>query len=97
MNQWRRPKSIQSRPTLHFSPYRPILAERPQRSILRREVAIPIDARTVLMHADNGRVDHLHCVVTSIGESVHDFGPDARSPTPNKTVIAGRVRAEVVW
>src|SRR5260370_13876350 len=58
--------------------------------------SVPIDAGTVLMHADNGRVDHLHRGVMSPGECAHDLGPDARSSPANEAIVAGRVRTEVV-
>src|SRR5215216_1735454 len=48
------------------------------------------------MHADNGRVDHLHCGVMSAGECIHDLGPYA-SPSPaNEPVVTSGVRTEVV-
>src|SRR5262249_35706843 len=34
----------------------------------------PSDAGTVLMHADNRRIDHLHGGVMRAGECAHDFG-----------------------
>ena len=48
------------------------------------------------MHAHNRRVDHLHGGVVGSGERAHNFGPDARASPANETVIAGRVRTEVV-
>jgi hypothetical protein len=34
--------------------------------------SIPVDAGTVLMHADNRRVDHLHSGITGASFVVHD-------------------------
>src|SRR5262245_33860663 len=48
------------------------------------------------MHAHNGRVDHLHRRVMRPGERAHDHAPDARSSPANETIVAGRVRTEVV-
>src|SRR6267378_7616684 len=49
------------------------------------------------MHADNGRVYHLHRGVMSPGECTHDLGPDACSSPANEAIVAGRVRTEVDW
>src|SRR5215213_9388666 len=54
------------------------------------------DARTVLMHADNRRVDHLHGGVMSAGECAHDLGPNARSSPANEAIVASGVRIKVV-
>ena len=48
------------------------------------------------MHADNGRVDHLHGGVMSAGQCAHDLGPDARSSPANEAIVASGVRTEVV-
>jgi hypothetical protein len=61
-----------------------------------RLFSVPDNARTVLMHADNGRVDHLHRGVMSRGECVHDLGPHARPSPANEAIVAGRVRTEDV-
>ena len=55
------------------------------------------NASRVLVHAHNGRVDHLHGRVMSRSERVHDPAPDA-SPSPaNETIVAGRIWTEAVW
>jgi len=58
--------------------------------------SVPSDARTVLMHADNRGVDHLHGGVMSAGECAHDLGPDARSSPANEAIVASGVRTKVV-
>src|SRR5262249_559537 len=58
---------------------------------------IPSDAGTVLMHADNRRVDHLYGVIMSAGQCAHDLGPDARPPPANEAIVASGVRTKVVW
>src|SRR5262249_46315936 len=54
------------------------------------------DAGTVLMHAHNGCVDHLHRDVMSAGECAHHLGPDARSSPANEAIVTSGVRTEVV-
>jgi hypothetical protein len=51
----------------------------------------------MLMHADNGGVDHLHGGIMGAGQSVHDLGPHARPSPANEAIVAGRVRTEDVW
>ena len=58
--------------------------------------SVPCDARPMLMHANNGRVDHLHGGIMSAGECAHDLGPHARPSPANEAIVAGRVRTEVV-
>jgi hypothetical protein len=48
------------------------------------------------MHANDGCVDHLHRNIMSRGECAHNTGPNASSSPANETLVAGRVRAEVV-
>jgi hypothetical protein len=55
---------------------------------------VPGDARSVLMHADNGGVDHLDSRIMSRGECIYDTTPYT-SPSPtNEAVIAGGVGTE---
>ena len=50
----------------------------------------------MLMHTDNGGVDHLDSCIVGGGKCVYDAAPDT-SPTPaDETVIAGRVRAKMI-
>ena len=51
-------------------------------------------ACTVLMHADDRRVDHLYSGVMSAGQCAHDPGPYARSSPANEAVVASGVRTE---
>jgi hypothetical protein len=50
----------------------------------------------MLMYAYNGCVDHLHGGVVGLGERTHNLRPDAGASPANETVVAGRVRTEVV-
>ena len=58
--------------------------------------SVPSDARAMLMHANDGCVDHLHRNVLSPGECAHDLRPDTSSSPANETIVAGRVGAKVV-
>jgi hypothetical protein len=58
----------------------------------------PIDCRWFLvMHADNGSVDHLHSRVVSSGKGVYDTAPHASPPPANEAIVAGGVWTEVDW
>src|SRR5438552_13450821 len=58
---------------------------------------VPSNACTVLMHADNRRVDHLHGGVMSARQGVHYPGPYARSTPANEAVVGSGVRTERIW
>jgi hypothetical protein len=58
--------------------------------------SVPSHARAVLMHANDGCVDHLHRNIMSLSECAHNLGPNASSSPVSETIVAGRVRAEVV-
>jgi hypothetical protein len=49
----------------------------------------------LVMHADNGDVDHLDGGIMGACQGVHDLGPHARSSPANETIVASRVRTEV--
>src|SRR5262245_35108518 len=55
------------------------------------------DAGTMLVHADNGRIDHLHCRIMCHRQGIHDLIPDASASPANKAVIASRGRTIAVW
>jgi hypothetical protein len=50
----------------------------------------------MLMNAHDGCVDHLHGGVVGLGERAHNPRPDTRASPANETVVAGRIRTEVV-
>src|SRR5579863_4335359 len=54
------------------------------------------DAGSVLMNADDRRVDHLHGRIIGTGQRVHNFGPDASPPPTNEAIVAGGIRTEVI-
>jgi hypothetical protein len=59
--------------------------------------SVSCDARPMLMHANNRRVDHVHGGIVRAGQCAHDLGPDASSSPTNEAIVAGRVRTEVNW
>src|SRR6202044_3693476 len=56
--------------------------------------SIASDAGTVLMNANNGRVDHLHGRVMPSCQCIHDPTPNACSTPANKAVVASGVGTE---
>jgi hypothetical protein len=48
---------------------------------------VPFDAGSMLMHADNGGVDHLDSGIVGSGKRVHDAAPDASPPPPNRNFL----------
>jgi hypothetical protein len=46
----------------------------------------------MLMHADNGGIDHLDSGIMGSGKRIYDGTPDASPPPPDETVIASGVR-----
>ena len=46
------------------------------------------NAGSVLMHADDGCIDHLHRHVMTGGQRIHDPIPDASLPPTNEAVVA---------
>jgi hypothetical protein len=58
--------------------------------------SVPSDAGTVLMHADNGRVDHLDSRVMGARQFVHNLATGVRPPPANEAIVAGRTGAKAV-
>ncbi len=57
---------------------------------------ITSDAGSVLMHAHNGRINHLHGRIMACGQRIHKLVPHASPAPANKSVVAGGVRAKVL-
>jgi hypothetical protein len=55
------------------------------------------DAGTVLVHADDGRIDHLHRRIMCHRQGIHDLIPDASASPANKAVITSRRGTKTVW
>jgi hypothetical protein len=53
---------------------------------------VPYDAGSMLMHADNGGVDHLDSGIMGSGKRVDDAAPNASAPPTNEAVVAGGLR-----
>src|SRR5215470_11103538 len=53
-----------------------------------RLALVPCDARSMLMHADNGGVDHLDSGILGSGKRVYNAAPDTSPLSPNEAVIA---------
>jgi hypothetical protein len=54
-------------------------------------VIVVCDTGSVLMHAHDGGIDHLHRRIVTGGQRFHDLVPDpGLSPAP-KPIVAGRV------
>jgi hypothetical protein len=56
---------------------------------------LPTSAWAVLMHADNGGVNHLHGSVMGGRQCVHGLGPHSGSSPTDEAIVAGSIRAEV--
>jgi hypothetical protein len=67
------------------------LAGQPAPRPSHRLPPIPCDARTMLMHADNGGVDHPDSRIMGSGECIYDTAPDTGPPPANEAIVAGGV------
>src|ERR1700746_723250 len=72
------------------------LAGQPTSRPAHRLLSIPHDACTVLMYADDRRVDHLHGGVMGASQCIHNPGPHARSTPANEAIVARGVRTECI-
>ena len=48
----------------------------------------------MLMHADNGGIDHLDSRIMGSGEGIYDAAPDTGPPPANEAVVASGVGAK---
>jgi hypothetical protein len=55
------------------------------------------DAGTMLVHADDGRIDHLHRRIVNGSQRIHNSVPDARPPPANEAIVASRRGTVAVW
>jgi hypothetical protein len=46
------------------------------------------DAGSVLVHAHNRGIDHLHRRIMTDGQRIQDLIPDASPPPPNEAIVA---------
>src|SRR5262249_7808998 len=59
-----------------------------------RLTLVPRDAGSVLMHADNGGVDHLDSGIVGSGKCVYEAAPDTSPPPADEPVVASGVWAK---
>ena len=59
-------------------------------------LAIVRDTGTVLVHAHNRRIDHVHRRVMSTGEGVHDLIPNTSPAPTNEAVVADGMRTKAL-
>jgi hypothetical protein len=59
-----------------------------------RLALVPCDAGSMLMHADNGGVDHLDSGIMGSGKCVYDAAPDTSPPPADEPVVASGVWAK---
>jgi predicted secreted protein len=52
---------------------------------------------SMLVHAHDGCIDHLHHAIMSGGQRFHDLVPDASLPPANEAIVAARVWPIVLW
>jgi hypothetical protein len=52
---------------------------------------VPCDAGSMLMHADNGGVDHLNSGIMGGGKRFYDAAANTGPPPPNEAVVASGV------
>jgi hypothetical protein len=52
-------------------------------------VIVVRDTGSVLMHAHDGGIDHLHRRIMTDGQRIHDLVPDANLPPTNEAIVAG--------
>src|SRR3974390_3458164 len=51
----------------------------------------------VLVHTDDGGIDHLHCRVVTGSQRIHDPVPDASPPPPNEAIVTGGAGTVGFW
>ena len=73
------------------------LAGQPATRATNMLVVIIGDARTMLVHADNGRIDHLHRRIMCRRQGIHHLIPDASASPANKAVVTSRRWTIAVW
>src|SRR5207245_11802397 len=52
-------------------------------------VIVVRDTGSVLMHAHDGGIDHLHRPVVTVSQRIHDLVPDGSPPPPNEAIVTG--------
>ena len=52
-------------------------------------VIVVRDTGSMLVHAHDGGIDHLHCRIMTGGQRIHDPVPDASPPPTNEAIVTG--------
>src|SRR5205823_15080071 len=60
-------------------------------------VIVVSDTGSVLMHAHNGGIDHLHRHVATRSKRIHDLVPDTSPPPPNEAIVTGSAGTLDFW
>jgi hypothetical protein len=60
-------------------------------------VIVVRDTGSVLMHAHDGGIDHLHRRVVTGSQRIHDLLPDASPPPPNEAIVTGGAGTIDFW
>jgi hypothetical protein len=51
--------------------------------------SVPRNTGTMLVHADDGGIDHLHSRIVSGGQNIHNPVPDASPPPADEAIVTG--------
>src|SRR5262249_5287231 len=73
------------------------LAGQPATRSTNKLAAVVSDADTMLVHADDGRIDHLHRRIVSHRQRSRNPVPDTRPPPANEAIVASRRGTAAVW
>jgi hypothetical protein len=60
-------------------------------------VIVVRDTGSMLVHAHDGGIDHLHRRVMTGGQRNHDLVPDARPPLTNEAIVTGGAGTIGLW
>src|SRR5215475_7506197 len=73
------------------------LASQPAARATHMLAAVIGDAGSMLVHADDRGIDHLHCRIMSSSQRIHNPVPDTSPPPANEPVVASRRGTIAVW
>ena len=60
-------------------------------------VIVVRDTRSVLVHAHDGGIDHLHRRVMTGGQRIHDLVPHASPPPTNEAIVTSGAGTIGLW
>jgi hypothetical protein len=73
------------------------LARKPASRLAHVLFYVARDAGSMLVHAHDGCIDHLHRAIVSDGQCFHDLVPDASLSPAHEAIVASRVWPIVLW